>query len=354
MMRAVRRISSRTGRGSARRRWRAHRHRAGPRRRHLRDDARERSSSAAGRRCDSRCAQTCFSVSSTKPRLVQSPAQSGQRADRKRPAYQSGRAVTCGCRGRARDARTRRGGRSPRAAASMCARNTRITGRQGLAVVERLRGDLAGVVDPHQGRGVPAGRRVGQGSGTPWSGNGRRHVGCGHGPQTAVDFPDQAVRQAQPAGDGGALGACAHGINGVRAEAGAPPEVGWVAVCFALAGTAGLEFLALCKTDRPWSLSDDHRFRTPREGAARLVRGGCERQDARPPRHAARRPPARQAQAAVHAARRHGRPHHRPQRRQDRGHGQQARGQDVLLAHRRHRRHQEPHAREDAGRTRSA
>ena len=51
-----------------------------------------------------------------------------------------------------------------------------------------------------------------------------------------------------------------------------------------------------------------------------------------PPRDPDRRPPARQGQAAVHAARRHGRLRRRRERREDRRHRQEARREDVLPA----------------------
>ena len=80
-------------------------------------------------------------------------------------------------------------------------------------------------------------------------------------------------------------------------------------------GPPGHDGRRLCNEARPYSKirgslqdttgslepPDEHCFRTPEHGAARLVRGGCERQDARPPRHPARHAPARQAQGRVHA-----------------------------------------------------
>ena len=56
----------------------------------------------------------------------------------------------------------------------------------------------------------------------------------------------------------------------------------------------------------------------------------ADRADARPARHPDRRRAARQAQADVHAAHRHGRLRRRRQRREDRGHREQARRQDLL------------------------
>ena len=64
--------------------------------------------------------------------------------------------------------------------------------------------------------------------------------------------------------------------------------------------------------------------RQDRDRQARLVRRRRQRQDARPSRHRARAPPARQAQARLHPARRHRRLHRRDQRREDRRHRQQA------------------------------
>src|SRR5215218_820846 len=60
--------------------------------------------------------------------------------------------------------------------------------------------------------------------------------------------------------------------------------------------------------------------------AARRRRGP----DPRPPRHPDRRRPARQAQAGLHAARRHGRLRRRRQRREDLGDGPEAQREDVL------------------------
>ena len=62
----------------------------------------------------------------------------------------------------------------------------------------------------------------------------------------------------------------------------------------------------------------------------------------------ARASAARQAQAHLHAARRHGRLHRRDQRREDPRHGPQAQGQDLLPAHGHDRQHEVRAAREDA------
>ena len=64
--------------------------------------------------------------------------------------------------------------------------------------------------------------------------------------------------------------------------------------------------------------------RQARRDHARLVRRRRRGPDPRPPRDADRRPPARQGQAAVHAARRHRRLRRRRQRREDRRHGQRS------------------------------
>src|SRR3954452_3061981 len=63
---------------------------------------------------------------------------------------------------------------------------------------------------------------------------------------------------------------------------------------------------------------------------AQLAARRCQRADARPARDADRRRAARQDEAGVHAALRHGRLRRRRERREDRGHRQQARGQEVL------------------------
>src|SRR4051794_22245927 len=73
---------------------------------------------------------------------------------------------------------------------------------------------------------------------------------------------------------------------------------------------------------------------------AQLAARRRQRADARPARDADRRRAARQDQAGVHAALRHGRLRRRRQRREDRRHRQQARGQEVLPPLRLPRRHQ--------------
>src|SRR4051812_3100124 len=82
---------------------------------------------------------------------------------------------------------------------------------------------------------------------------------------------------------------------------------------------------------------------------AQLAARRRQRADARPARDPDRRRAARQDQAGVHAALRHGRLRRRRERREDRGHRQQARGQEVLPPLRLPRRHQgalaERHAR---------
>src|SRR4051794_11214344 len=73
---------------------------------------------------------------------------------------------------------------------------------------------------------------------------------------------------------------------------------------------------------------------------AQLARRRRQRADARPARHPDRRRAAREDQAGVHAALRHGRLRRRRERGEDRGHRQQARGQEVLPPLRLSRRHQ--------------
>ena len=88
--------------------------------------------------------------------------EAGERADRERTRVpERGEQAGVAVRARARAARTRPGGpsrRGPHPAAT--ARIAGFAGRQGLAVVEGLGGDLPGVVDPHQRGRVAAGRRV--------------------------------------------------------------------------------------------------------------------------------------------------------------------------------------------------
>src|SRR5258708_24170146 len=70
--------------------------------------------------------------------------------------------------------------------------------------------------------------------------------------------------------------------------------------------------------------------RQDRRNQPRVVPRRCRWEDPRPSGDADRRPPARQGQAAVHPARRHGRLRRGRERREDHGHRQQARQQDVL------------------------
>src|ERR687895_1902516 len=81
---------------------------------------------------------------------------------------------------------------------------------------------------------------------------------------------------------------------------------------------------------------------------AQLARGRRERPDARPAGDPDRRYAARQAQARVHAARGRGRLRDRGERREDRGVGEQARGEALLQALGLPGRPAEPHARGDA------
>ena len=67
-------------------------------------------------------------------------------------------------------------------------------------MIQRLGGNFAGVVDPHQGRGVTAlggvgDRLVGPGGGVRSGG----HIGRGHGPEAPVELLDQAVGEPQVA-----------------------------------------------------------------------------------------------------------------------------------------------------------
>ena len=85
-----------------------------------------------------------------------------------------------------------------------------------------------------------------------------------------------------------------------------------------------------------------------RRPPARLVRRRCRGPDPGPPGDADRRRAARQAQARVHAARRHRRLHRRRQRGEDPRHRQQARAEDLLAPQRLPGRDQVPDARRDA------
>src|SRR4051794_24354747 len=81
---------------------------------------------------------------------------------------------------------------------------------------------------------------------------------------------------------------------------------------------------------------------------AQLAARRRQRADARPARDADRRGAAREDQARVHAALRHGRLRRRHQRREDRRDRQQARGQEVLPPFGLPRRHQGAHAQRHA------
>jgi hypothetical protein len=96
---------------------------------------------------------TWRSVSETNPRLTRSPRPAAARRSRTTPRTTAGRAGSGASRVRAGAVRTRPGGRLPRAPPAAAFRGSgRIAGERGLAVVERLGGDLAGVIDPHQAR----------------------------------------------------------------------------------------------------------------------------------------------------------------------------------------------------------
>jgi len=72
---------------------------------------------------------------------------------------------------------------------------------QGLAVVEGLRGDLPGVVDPHEPGRMAAGRRIVHGlGGRPGRIVPGRHIGGRDGPEGPVEFPDQDIGKAAGAG----------------------------------------------------------------------------------------------------------------------------------------------------------
>ena len=88
-------------------------------------------------------------------------------------------------------------------------------------------------------------------------------------------------------------------------------------------------------------------YRQERDRPARLVRRRCRGQDPGPPRLRTRPPPARQAQARFHPARRYRRLPRGGQCREDRGDRQQAPGQDVLPVHRLRR---QPEVRESSAR----
>ena len=160
--------------------------------------ARERSSAAGSRlRWPARCASTWRSVSTTKPRLTRSPRRPASRPMPKAPAYHSG--LSTARRGRPvrpAAAASRPGGRFPRArpGPSRWRSASRARG-QRLRLVQRLRADLAHVVDPHQRAGQAALAR------RPVPASGRRPAGLGRAACTAPEHGAQGVIQRSRADD---------------------------------------------------------------------------------------------------------------------------------------------------------
>src|SRR4051812_11376673 len=169
----------------------------------------------------------------------------------------------------------------------------------------------------------------------------------GFAPRTPRKAPKWFPRSARPTGGPDGLGVVSGASIGVRvADARAEPrnpsgERPHRRPCPIISSAARPDSVA-------FSRREDLRRNTfhPR---AQLARRRRQRADARASRDADRRGAAREDQAGVHAALRHGRLRRRRERREDRRHRQQARGQEVLPPHRLPRRHQgalaERHAR---------
>src|SRR5690606_15436867 len=173
------------------------------------------------------------------------------------------------------------------------------------------------------GRGGKGDRQAGCGVGCRGGGGGRAYPGGAPAPSAP------APRRAACAGPGGGLEfrffvRNPHRVAKFRAPSSRerPPQP-------ARPGTA-----------RPES-PDEDLHRKVRDRPARLVRRGLHRQDAGPPEFRARAPPAGQAQARLYPPRGHRRLHRRGQRREDRGHGQEAVGQALPPFHRPHRQPQD-------------
>src|SRR3954453_1938672 len=169
----------------------------------------------------------------------------------------------------------------------------------------------------------------------------------GFAPRTPRKAPKWFPRSARPTGGPDGLGVVSGASIGARAaDARAEPrnpsgERPHRRPCPIISSAARPDSVA-------FSRREDLRRNTfnPR---AQLARRRRQRADARAPRDADRRGAAREDQAGVHAALRHGRLRRRRERREDRRHRQQARGQEVLPPLRLPRRHQgalaERHAR---------
>ena len=75
-------------------------------------------------------------------------------------------------------------------------------------MIQRLGRNFPRMIHPHQRSGVLPGGLVMDGLLDPLAGKrAGRNIGGGHGAQAAVDFLDQAVRQAEAAGGDGVPGA---------------------------------------------------------------------------------------------------------------------------------------------------
>src|SRR4051794_25123581 len=160
----------------------------------------------------------------------------------------------------------------------------------------------------------------------------------GFAPRTPRKAPKWFPRSARPTGGPDGLGVVSGASIGARAaDARAEPrnpsgERPHRRPCPIISSAARPDSVA-------FSRREDLRRNTfhPR---AQLARRRRQRADARPAGDADRRRAAREDQAGVHAALRHGRLRRRRQRREDRRHRQQARGQEVLPPLRLPRRHQ--------------
>jgi hypothetical protein len=181
---------------------------------------------------------TCFSVSLTKPRLMRSPATAAAAPMAKEPAYQRGPSTL---------------GREP-SSRSRCFTPSEVIGlltsglqqhladfgalREGrLPVVERLRGDLASMVDPHQVRGLASfglrEARFGQirarhGSGGHWRSEHRAESPIEAGQQIVEGLLHGMAHLSVvvTAGEVSALGSDGKNVVRYRAKAGSLPRVG--------------------------------------------------------------------------------------------------------------------------------
>ena len=181
------------------------------------------------------------------------------------PAYQSGasRLVRLS-RSRTRCSHQARWSVSSRAACEQLRTEGRVARGQGLAVIERLGGNFAGVVDAHQAAACLAGGRVVDGLVRPWSGKGRAATLAAATVRRprSNSWIRRSARLRRRAGAGALRGmaliiwggsACVGGPAGPgrRSAESVRPPFGLLCI----GRTARIEFAALCTIDRPWSLS---------------------------------------------------------------------------------------------------